>query len=173
MVIEYVEKIKIQDIKSSKYFNDLNIVLKNNIDLLIDNVYINNFKIENDNLYVIIDDDPLQIYKNNKLIKLVKLRFNKFENFTYQNNNIIKYRSCREIIKITNIDFIKWKKISINKDNNNYFGYLSVDAWNDKIYVLTYKEAKKNVLNHDIGINIYNGSGTLLKSSILLFTCCR
>ena len=169
--LEYVEKILIEDIKSSKYIEDFDIILKDNIDILIEKKNMIDFLLTSDKL-IIIASRKLEFYKNNFQIKERNLKAGICYRTTYQNDNIFICNSHEDNIKIISTDNRKPKFWSINGKNyyKKYGGCLSITSNDNKIYVVTYEKQTcyHKKIHYQYYINIYDNHGLLLKNSKIL-----
>jgi hypothetical protein len=165
--IKHVENIDRKYIKLSKYYQEFDTELRNNIGIL--EKYPTN-KSENGYLNV-IRNNILEIYKNNKLIESIEFNLKSGNQFVRENDNIFVFNKKTDIIRVIDINSKREKRNwSINNDTNEYKGCLSVVAYNGKIYVVTYgngrkyKRYKKIMIKYVFYLNIYSDSGLLLKN---------
>jgi hypothetical protein len=163
--IKHIDSIRNILIKSSKYFEDFNFILRENIDKLLDynTGYFKNFNLNNENL-IIFDNDTFYICSNNILITLITRSVRKTYVFTYSNNNIYFGSLFNDKIQVINTENRCEKFWSLNGENKDYKGCLSINSYDNKIYAIVYNEKK----SCDNDINIYSENGELLKSSKIL-----
>jgi hypothetical protein len=70
--------------------------------MLIKNIIMNDFKIDNNKLRI-VSNHFLKIYQNNKLIKLIEFDSIEFDEYTYQNNHVFICNNNSNKIRSINI----------------------------------------------------------------------
>jgi hypothetical protein len=165
--ISYVDNICYDDFQSSEYFKNIDMQLKNKINIVIKNRR-DDFTLDENNLYVI--DSDFIVCKNNEQIGSIKSYLDGCDILTCSNNKVYacdKYDTYIRIIDILN----KKKKVwSINKNNwTKHMGSLSICSYNEKIYVIVYDyETISEIKYYNYYLNIYDEDSTLLKSVTLI-----